>query len=411
MKKILFICLFWSVLSPSIKAQQLEYFISKGIDSNPLLNEYRNQTITSKMDSLLVKAMNMPQVISNTQILYSPSIGKFGYDNAVTNGGNYASIVDASQPIFNRNLLKNRYEGINLQQQTSQNNAKISKGDLQRVITNLYLTAYADYLEVGVNRSYLVLMNEYKEIVRKLSMSGMYRQSDWMSLTIEIQSAEIDLKRQLAQLDKDASILRQLCGIVDTTQFIPELPPLKLEKQTGVSDSPLFMKFKIDSLRIINTREETNLKYLPKVSWYAGAGLMSSTPSLIYRKLGFSVGANMSIPVFDGHQRKLEHKKLDIQENTRAVYEEYFKNQYSEQMMQLIKELQSTRQITEMVKKQLSDTEKLGLVLKNQLNNGNVFIIELINTMKNYISVSRGINQLQVREFEIINELNYLMLK
>ena len=71
--------------------------------------------------------------------------------------------------------------------------------------------------------------------------------------------------------------------------------------------------------------------------------------------------------------------------------------------------MQSVKKTQTLLKTQLATAQELIEMIKKQLNNGNVTVIELINTMKNYLSVSRSMNQAQVREFEIMNELNYLM--
>lgn len=409
MKRVFLICLFWSFLSPIAKAQQLDYFINEGLKNNPLLNEYRNNETLSATDSLLVAATNKPQINSNSQILYAPAYKNFGYDEAVTNGGNYAAVLDVSQFIFNKNNLRNKYERVDLQKQKWQNGARISAADLRRAITNQYLAAYADYIEVNNSNSYIALMNQHKEILKLLVQQGIYKQSDYLALLIEAQTAEIDLIRFKTQLVKDVHLLRQICGIGDTTQFTPETPSLKAALPADTGDFPLFRQYKIDSLIIINEQKSLDFRYVPKISWFADAGIMSSNPARLYKNLGYRLGLNMSFPIFDGHQRKLERQKFSIQENTRSNYESYFKIQYSAQVRQLNEELLSTRQTMNMLKTQLATTKELVSLLKAQLNQGNTSILELIGTMKNYISVNRSVCQLQMREFEIINELNYLM--
>jgi len=240
---------------------------------------------------------------------------------------------------------------------------------------------------------------------------GVYKQSDYLSLIIESQSSEIEISQLKTQLKTDEYALKQLCGISDTSRFTPEIPSIKKAQAVNSANSPLFMQFKIDSLKITNEKQSIALNYKPKVNWFADAGLISSNPLLLYRHLGFSVGVNMSIPIYDGHQRDLENKKVSIKENSRLNYETYFKNQYTNQILQLNDELESTQQSLEMMKQQLQTTNELAEMLKTQLNTGNASIIELINNMKNYLSASRTMNRLQVREFEIINELNYLMLQ
>ena len=390
------------------KAQQLDYFINKGLQNSPLLNEFRNQLQTADADSLLVLATRKPQVNSHSQILYTPSYNYFGYDNVTPY---YGSVVDISQNIFYKKIWENKFEAIRLQKQELGNTSKLSTGELKRGITAQYLTAFTDNQELKNSRTYLDVLNQHKTILKTLVEQGVYKQSDYLSLLIEAQTTEIEISQLQTQVKSDEYSLKQLCGIIDSATLTPELPPLAIPQQKDISTSPLFVRFKIDSLKIGNERQSITLNYQPKINWFADAGLISTDPLVMYRHLGFSVGLSMSIPIYDGHQRTLETKKLDIKENTRLSYENYFRNQYSSQIRQLNDELQSTRKSLEMMNHQLQTTKELAEMLKTQLNIGNASIVELITNMKNYLSVLRVMNRLHVREFEIINELNYLMFQ
>jgi outer membrane protein TolC len=409
MKKQFLILLCVSIFVHFSNAQQLDYFIAQGLQNSPLLNDYRNTLNAAAVDSLLIKAANKPQVNNHSQILYAPAYKNFGYDDANTNGGTYSSVVDVSQVIFNRNVLQNKYNNASLQKQSLQNTLKISMVDLKKAITTQYLTAFADYADMKNNSAYLELLNQHKAMLKQLVEHGVYKQSDYVSLIIEMQTAQIDLSQQQTQIMNDVFALKQLCGITDTTRFKPEKPALAVAQTVNISTSPLFMQFKLDSLKITNEHEGIDVSYKPKIGWYADAGLLSADPAQLYRHLGYSIGLNMCIPIFDGHQRSLQYRKLDMRENTRSQYASYFKKQYSGRVQQLTQQLQMTQQSLDLTNVQLSTTNELLAMLKTQLNNGNATIVDLINTMKNYLLVTRNINKLHMQECGIINELNYLM--
>ena len=411
MKKVLILLCSICLLFNLAKSQQLDYFINKGLQNSPLLNEFKNQLLSAETDSLLITATRKPQVNSHSQAFYAPSYKNVGYDNALTSGGYYGSVVDVSQNVFYKKIWENKYEAVRLQKQELGNSSKLSTSELKRGITAQYLTTFTDFQELKNSRNYLDLLNQHKTILKTLVEQGVYKQSDYLSLIIETQTTEIEINQLQTQVKSDEYALKQLCGVTDSTALITELPPLAIPQQQNLSTLPLFVQFKIDSLKIGNERQNLILNYKPKINWFADAGLISADPLLLYRHLGFSVGLSMSFPIYDGHQKNLETKKLDIKENTRLNYESYFKNQYSMQIHQLNDELQSTRKSLQLMDHQLQTTKELTDILKTQLNMGNASIVELINTMKNYLSAMRTMNRLHVREFEIINELTYLMLQ
>ncbi|MDP4275718.1 MAG: TolC family protein, partial [Bacteroidota bacterium] len=357
-----------------IQAQTLDDYIQAGLKNSPLLKDYSNRIDISTLDSLSVKAVQMPQVSANAQILYAPSYRNFGYDEAITNGGNYSSVVSISQPFFNRKNLANQYENLNIQKRSVANATKISTADLKRTITDQYLTAYTDYSELEFNKKFLKIIYEERDILRQLVEQGIYKQTDFLSFTIETQTQEMLIQQLDNQLKKDILGLNQICGITDTARAVLSLPEIGQATLTNLQTSPLFIQFKIDSLKIENSKQAVNLRYLPKLSWFADAGLNSSTLSSAYQHFGYSAGLNFSIPIFDGNQKKLDYQKLAISENTRANYESFFKAQYSQQIMQLSNEFNSTRQMAIQLKKQLHTAEELISLSRLQLSSGNISI-------------------------------------
>lgn len=391
-----------------VSTQTLEYYINQGLQNSPLLKDYQNQISSVTMDSALIRAGQRPQIDAKAQILYAPSYRLWGYDAALTNGGNYTSVVEASQPFFNRRNLKNQYESLSIQKRSLANTSKISVNDLKRLITNQYISAYADFNDLTFNETFLSLMNEQELVIKKLVESAIYKQTDYLSLVIETQTQEILVKQLHTQYEKDISQLKVICGINDTNHIALSLPAIEKFKLKDLSTSPLFIQYKIDSLKIVNDKSAVDLLYRPKFNWFADAGLNTS-PADPFRHFGYSAGINFSVPIYDGNQRRLQYKKLSLTENTRYNYEFFFRNQYFQQIEQLTKDLTATQLVTEQFKIQLKTANELINLAKAQLNAGNMQIADFINAIKNYITINRNLNQVQINTLQIINELNYLM--
>ena len=389
--------------------QSIDYFIEHGLQNSPLLKDFQGQISAASIDSIMIKSAHRPQIDANAQILYSPAYKNFGYDEAITNGGNYSSVVSISQFFLNKKTISNKYENINLQKQSLDNTLKISSNDLKRLITNQYLQAFADFSNFNFSQLFLKLMYEQKDFLKQFVEHGLYKQTDYLSFLIETQNQEMLAKQIKSQYVKDIYLLNQLCGLNDTVSHELTLPAIKKNTQANIYKSPLFSHFYIDSLKIINDNKSIGLRYRPKFNWFADAGFLSSSPNSFYKYFGYSAGINFNIPIYDGHQRVQEYQKLKISENTRENYSVFFKNQFSQQMQQLNEDLKTTREMQAQLKIQLNSANELVNMEKALLNTGNVSITELINAMKNYININLNLNQLQIKELQIINEWNYLM--
>ncbi len=393
------------------QTRTLDYFLSKGLQNSPLLKDYSNQITSSTIDSLLVKASKLPQVEARSQLLYSPAYRNFGYDEIVTDGGNYQAIIGVTQAIFNRRELNNKYQAIGIQKQSVSNSSRISIKELNKIITDQYLISFADFSDLAFNKSFLELLKEEIEIVRQFVKNGVYKQTDYFSLFIEIQSQEILANQIKMQYVKDLKQLYQLCGLSDTGLCELSLPDLRMAGSPDINKSPVLLQFRIDSLKIINEKYKVDVKYLPKVNWFADAGILTSNPWNFYRHFGYSAGVNLTIPVYDGHQKSHEKQKLDISENTRLSYENNFILKFGQQIQQLNQELKILNETSAQLENQLSTSNQLITVSKTLLNSGNISIIEYINTIKNYRSINRNLSQTRVQILQIINEQNYLLVQ
>ena len=74
-------------------ATNLDFYLGRALQNSPLLKDYQNQVLLGQIDSQLVRASYQPQVNGNSTNLYAPTIHGWGYDQAISNGGNFTTVV------------------------------------------------------------------------------------------------------------------------------------------------------------------------------------------------------------------------------------------------------------------------------------------------------------------------------
>jgi outer membrane protein TolC len=405
----LFLCLLPVIVTSQTRS--LDFYIDQGIRNSPLLKDLNNQLNASSIDSLLIGAARKPQIEAKSQVLYSPYYHSFGYDEVITDGGNYQAIAAVTQNIFNRRELENKFQSVEIQKQSIGNSAKLSVAELRKVITDQYITSYSDQLDFQFNLSFLDLMNSENELVKQFAKSGICNQSDYLTLLVETQGQEVLADQLRNQFNKDLRLLNQLCGINDTLIFKLEEPHLELIEPRDTVISPFFMQFMIDSLKLVNERNALDIKYRPKINWFADAGILTSIPKNFYNHFGYSVGASLSVPIYDGKQKNLETRKLSLSESTITNYRSKYKKQYDQLTFQLNEELKGSGKVKTQIEKQLAIANQLVASLKAQLEAGQVRMTDYINAIKNYRNINRNLNFVRIRTYQIENEINYLLTK
>jgi outer membrane protein TolC len=406
---VLFFLLSITTVVGQSQSRSLDYYLQAGISNSPLLKDYNNQIKSALIDSLLVLSARMPQVEAKSQLLYSPAYKNFGYDEIVTDGGNYQAVVGVSQNILNRRELSNKFQAVNIRRQTASNYSRISVAELKKIITEQYLVSLTGCSDLALNKSFLELACKENEIAHQFVINGLFKQTDYLSLQIEKQSLEILINQLKNQFEKDLRLLNRLCGLSDTGSYELIFPALEITEMNESSKSPLFIQYMIDSLRIVNEKAAIDIRYRLKMNWFADAGFLTSTPWNFYRHFGYSAGVSLSIPVYDGHQKEREKQKLVLSEQTRGLYQNNFREQFSRQILQLKDELKSLQTLSVQLDDQLAMSEQLVNALKQQLESGIIQMTEYINAIRNYRNITKNHSDNRIRIQQVINELNYLL--
>ena len=401
---ILFItCVFGNVL-----AQSVEDYISWGLKNSPLLYDYNNQKLAGKIDSLLLLATYKPQVNQLTQAIHYPSGSGWGYDEAITNGGTYSSLVSVTQPLFSRRRIGGQLQAIDLLNQALKLSSKITILDLKKSITAQYLTAYADFNQNQFNQSVFELLNKEQKTVKALVDKGVYLITDYMNLQISIRSQSIAISQSSIQLKNDLAILNFLCGISEKQEIKLIKPDLQVLNNYGPENSPVFAQFRIDSLKNRNSRQLIDLNYRPKFNIFADGGFNGIAPQNIPHNFGASVGVNFTVPIYDGKQRKLQYEKIDLAENTRIYYKQFYSSQYKIQFDQLNNQLNMTEHLLVEIRNQLTEQEHLIELYRTELEKGLVRFLDFITVFNNYTATKATYLVTEMNRLQIINQLNYL---
>jgi outer membrane protein TolC len=319
--------------------------------------------------------------------------------------------VGVTQNILNKKEITNKYNNVDIKKRSVNNASMISTVELNKLITELYLTAFSGYSDLIFNRTFLELSKRENVIVKQFVKNGVYKQTDYLALMVETQSQEILVKQLESQYRKDLSSLNKLCGLNDSSLYELVKPELKINGTPDISKSPAFLQYKIDSIRIENEKAAVDIRYRPKFSWFADAGFLTSNPGNFYSHFGYSAGINLNIPVYDGKQRNIEKRKLEIDQDTRKSYENSYQKQYFQQIQQLTDELKALNEMQSRLDDQLNTSDQLVKALKEQLEAGIIQMTEYINAIKNYKTIYRNINLINVQKLQVVNELNFLLTR
>lgn len=401
--------LFLSFLTATVFAQKnsLDYFLKQATANSPLLKDYQNQLLSLSLDSQLIRAALQPQVNGTSINSYAPVIRKIGYDNVITNGQQVSALVGISKSFISNKTIAARIAALQIQGLAAGNNSRISEKDLRKAITDQYIIVFGGQLELEFNNKVNLLLKKEDTILKKLTQSSVYRQSDYLSFIVTLQQQLFNTSQLEIQYHYDYATLNYLAGIVDTSIVPLADPELKTEVAEDVTTSVFYKQFVLDSLKLKNDKSLIDLSYKPQITATADAGFNSSLIYKPYRNFGAGIGLNITIPIYDGKQKKMQYSKIDIAERTRQVKRDFFMQQQQQQVLQLMKQLSETDKLIEQVNKQIQYTETLITVNEKLLATGDIRITDFILSLNNYFTARNLVTQNYINRLKIINQLNY----
>jgi outer membrane protein TolC len=407
MKYILIVFFLVNTVTALAQTRSLDAYISSGILNSPLLKDYKNQAESNAIDSLRINASYKPQVVATSSNTYAPTYKGYGYESAITNGGNFSQLISVTKRLVSKENLQNQYQLINLQNQTLQVLGKVTEQDIKRAIGTQYITAYGTWQQYLFNKEVLDVLKKEDTILRKLTEKNVYRQTDYLTFLITEQQQQLTISQIKIQFQNELATLNYLSGIRDTsftTLATPKLEPLDLP---NIEQTVFYEQYTIDSLKLKNNDALIEFNYKPKVNLYADAGHVSTFELDPYKNFGTSFGINISVPIYDGKQKKLQHDKNAIAQKTISNYQTYFKSQYQQQIAQLMQQLQATEQLITETTTQIKYIETLIDANRKLLATGDARIPDYILAITNYITTKNSITQNNINKLQIINQLNY----
>lgn len=404
--KIVFVLMCWQLILHA-QIRTLDFYLEQGIKNSPLLKDYQVQMLSNGIDSQKVKAAFRPQVGLNGQIYYTPDINGYGYDNAVTNGGNYQAQVGVSQQLIMKKSKKAQFETIDIENRYLGNQSEISALDLKKAIADQYIVAYRDFSLLQSGKQVLALLGNEEEALKPLVQKGVYAETDFLNVRMVKETQLLSYRQLKMQYRTDLYTLNILCGLEDTAMVELSKPEIPLPAIFDPANSVLLRQYRIDSLKFANRKSLIDLNYQPKLAAFGDAGLWTSDLPTAYKNFGAGVGLNFSMPLYDGRQRKMEYQKIALSSQISHNYELFYRRQYQQQVQQLHESLRSTDELVVETNKQLDQANQLIEAYKAQLDKGLVKITDLVLAINNYINFKSSLTQTTISRLQIINQLNY----
>jgi outer membrane protein TolC len=397
----------------------LEYYLNSAYANNPNVKELNNTIRINELNKDIVYAqysiphasisadyLFAPYFNNNGQLLSTnPSPQAYGYDVSKTNGGLYSAQFNIEKNIFNSGLIDVFYNQSDLQSGSNRNQIELIRHGINKEVTAQYLSCLRSHELYLISDNIADTLKKQLTITDSMVSKGYAKQSDYLLLKVEFETQSITAEQYLNEYRSNLFTLNSLCGIHDSS--VVNLSEIKLEESVKNIHSNFLMQYTIDSSLAINSQEIFETQYLPQVNLFFNAGLNAVELNQMQRKFGFNAGVNFLLPIYDGSQRSITRQQSQINLSTINAYRENEMIVLNNKISDAKAQVDFFRGNLSKIKEQLANYEKVIDISKAELIKGQLFMIEYITIIKNYLELKKNEITTSFDYQQAINNYNY----
>jgi outer membrane protein TolC len=359
----------------------------------------------------------LPQFKVSSEVSYAPTSGTFGYDPAITDGGQVGGRVSVEQSLYDGGVRNLKSGQLTAEQSTLTKEKALGERDLRFTVEQVFIVALRSQRETELQQESARQLKEYLELVERLSKGGAASYTDVLKTRMQLQSSERSIQKAHESLASAKYALAELMGgSIDTSFALAgSLGDLLVNRRPNGSamDIGQNMDIALAELNVNKSTFETELaksERLPVVSAAADAGVLTSFDNLrlsaperagVY---GYMVGITLEVPLFTWgatdlriQQRELATQALTLQlEGVRR----FVSTEYQKTRLQLSKSDERLRSI----RMSLKAAEENFALTKAKYAAGGVLSLEVL-------SAQQLLTELKLEELETTAEAELSLAK
>ena len=417
MFKILFLIIFIPKLIFS--QYNLDYFITKALDNSPRIKNYNSLFLINNLQKKLDEAQNSAfQVYVTGDYLFAPYFNNnghlvstnpspkaIGYDVGITNGGLYSALINVDKNIFNGPLLDALNNQRDIQGKSYENQLNTEKHNLEKTVTDQYLNTLQNLELYKLSKDIEGNLENQLKLTADLVQKGNAKVQDYLLLKVETKSQQINLNQTWQNYRDGLFQLYSICGIRDTQTVMIDSANLNLI--VPPESSKFLVQYYLDSLNTAAQQNVFETKYLPQIKLFFNTGLNAVEIDNIQRRFGLSAGISLSVPILDGGQRDITKQQSIIAEIITGDFKNYAAKNIFTQRRDSENRIKSLEKNLDDYKSQVEDYKKLLNISLEQLEKGNLSMIEYLTELRNYIDLQKNYISTKINYQLEISNYNY----
>ena len=281
----------------------------------------------------------LPQIKVEGKASHSPHSNRFGYDPAITDGGQYSAQVVVQEPLFDGGARDIKSNQLQVEIERTQAERRKSERDVQYDVTIAFVNRLQSQSELSIQEQRVGELSNYLDLVKHLSLGGGINYTDVLKTEVTFENEKVVFQKSI-QTNVDAKFsLAEVMGTPEDTAFsivgtlvTPDSSAIGSLLQDVPMDSVHNIDLKIADFNLRKSLFDVDIAHtekFPSISLTGDAGLLTSGDNLRLptdkrvSMLGYSVGISVENLLFNWGITDLHIQQQHLAaDNMRLSYEQ-----------------------------------------------------------------------------------------
>ncbi len=404
-------------LSSAQTVLSLEQCLAKAQANSPALRLADNAIRSTEFSRTVETKTALPQLKFLAGAGYAPSSRHFGYDPAITDGGQLGSQIVLEQPLYDGGKRGFRLTQLGIDLERLAKERQAASRDLVYAVKEAFFEALRARSETAVRAQSAAQLADYLELVKRLNAAGAVGYTDFLKTQVEVNAADMSLQQAEESEAITKLTLAGLMGTPEDTAFtlagsLDTLARGTIDAAVGV-DSTNNLDLAIGALNYKSSLTEiqaTRQEWRPSISLVADAGLLTSRDNLRlpYPErsgiAGYSIGVAFEMPLFDWGGRKARTQQRRLSAEAVQFQNEILRRLIVTETLKLRRQLSHALSRLEAIRSGSKMVEENFLLTKSKYAGGGALSADVLNAQQ-FLTESR------LDELDILSQIQTLLAR
>ena len=292
----------------------LEHALSLAERSSPSIHIAENALRTAELSLSELNTTGLPQLGAVLNGVYTPSPPTFGYDPAVTNGGELSARIVLRQTLYDAGIRSLRSDQLSGDRARLAHESRLAQLDLALSVKLAFAEALRSEAASALGAQSVEQLESYLSLLKRLYAGGGASATDLLKTEVETSSARMALMKSREDASGAKIALEEIVGLPPDTSLAlagslsdSAQSPQETAQGGGKSSPDSTIDMTVAGMLIERSLVEEDIarrESLPAISFVADAGYLSSgdnfrvPPSERLNGIGYSVGIGIELPIF-----------------------------------------------------------------------------------------------------------------